>query len=218
MGSTNEDAIFLAGAMDSEISESISSYAVACSVDIAPSVSLRLLNYSREDPAEAQRHMYGSSFKVDGNSTSCEVEYHPLSEFITDTVLATGAAASWSLLTERQYNDGWWPTLHSMMIGDFSFNDSHNQLEDALGLVSGIVLGMYWGTTGYYQTDHGDTELFGKSAAIDDWIMPDGIYGVHAVRIGPAQWWALVYILPLLFSTILLSVLLIQTRNIRSEE
>jgi hypothetical protein len=130
----------------------------------------------------------------------------------------TGAAASWSLLTERQYNDGWWPTLHSMMIGDFSFSDSHNQLEDALGLVSGIVLGMYWGTTGYYQTDHGDTELFGKSAAIDDWIMPDGIYGVHAVRIGPAQWWALVYILPLLFSTILLSVLLIQTRNIRSEE
>lgn len=215
MGSVNGHARKLAALMfDSGFLNQSSQnwYAVACSVDIAPSIAFRLQNYSRTD---RERIPFGSDLVSDtatymimeGYPAVCD-PHIPLSEVLTDAVLATGAASSFGLLTERRYNDGWWPTLYTVAYyfgldggfngdngpaiaeyGTFAFSNSKTALEDALGLANAIGLGMFWGT--------------GPGGP-----NPNGTSSVSGLRVGPGQWWGIVYILPSMYALVVLLWLL----------
>lgn len=191
------------------------SYVVACSVDIAPAVSVRLLNYSRTDTESFDYADSPAEFTIAGDNLStcqplqcvgdgpvdvvCKQPWN-ISQFLTDTALATGAAASLELLTERQYVDGWWPTLYYFTWNNdesTTWNNSRNTFEDGLGLASAIALGMYWGS-----------QMPGSIG-----IAPAGNTSVNGVRVGPGSWWAAFYVLPSAFSIVLLTYLFVRTRK-----
>ena len=212
-GSVNEHAQLLATTMyDTEFDRSQQTYSVVCTVDIAASVSFKLLNYTRATsltnipenvPFGAIYDTFAVNFVVLAGSPRTCVPTWNLSEVLTDVALATGAAASMKLLLEGENLDGWWPTLYyatqalATATGEgsssFAFNNSRNPLEDALGLASAIALGMFWGSGPSNET-------------LDQW----GVAVVNGIRVGPKQWWAIIYIIPSLFSIVILIVLLIQ--------
>lgn len=133
-------------------------YAVSCTVDIQPSLGFRLMNYSRIVTDDDPLGLSGNSFVIESSGQSCTPNTASgpvqLTSFISESMLATGAAASWQLLSENAYRDGWWNLLWHIvqstggqddLPSDFHFNDSRNPLEDALSLASGIALGNFWG-------------------------------------------------------------------------
>ena len=211
MGSVNEHALKLAAMMlDSEFANQSSQnwYAVACSVDIAPSISFRLLNYSKIDGSSFITASQTTRYIVmEGNPASCNSNMS-MSEVLTDALLATGAASSFGLLTERRYLDGWWPTLYTVGYyfglewvdanpAPFIFSNSKTVLEDALGLANAIGLGMFWG----------------GSTAGAGYPNPVGTSSVTGLRVGSGQWWGIVYILPSVFALIMLIWLLTRVKN-----
>ena len=131
-----------------------SGYSVSCKVDIGPSMGLRVLNISRALDGG------GSTFTIESTGQECsplllDAPRLTVASLVSDPMLATGAAASWKLLSENSYRDGWWNTLwHTTQWIDhgtdhdkswLNFNNSGNPLEDALGLASGVGLGNFWG-------------------------------------------------------------------------
>ena len=196
-GSVGLQAGLLATAMgDTEFNGT--SYAVACSIDVAPTLTYRLLTYSRIETSEGQ--YYAQKYSVTAASRDLctpqivDQEGRPISDppslSADDIALTNGAAAAWQLLQENQYFDGFWPTLSDVALNWVSpyepiFNNSANQLEDSLGLASAIALGRYWGLL------------------VD---MPSGGYsfngkmGSTGQRVGPGEAWAVIYILPSLAS------------------
>jgi hypothetical protein len=120
-----------------------------------------------------------------------------LRQILTDTALATAAGASWPLLNENKYLDGWLETLYTLCSNSpFVFNNSRNGIEDILGLASGIALGFFWGNV--Y-----DSEVY----------IENGVIEFAGVRVGPGKWWAIFYVVPSLFSALVLAILLRRTRH-----
>jgi hypothetical protein len=202
IGSVNDHATMLASTMnDTTYISSRKAYAISCSVDIAPSISFRSLNYSIANAADfggADR----AGFRVAGDSTQpCEPSI-ALSQILTNTTLAIAAAASYQLLAENRYLDGWWSTLYHSAgwSHDYKFNNSRYPIEEALGLASGIAYGTYLGT----KTPDG----------IDSEVNYDGQTALNGVRVGSGKWWAMFYILPSVFSIILLVTLLTTNRKL----
>lgn len=139
MGSVNRHASMLASAMnDTSFDPSQTSYAVACSVDIGPSVSYRQLNYSRASSSDWDGQNE-AAYRVTGGSTSCQSPLG-IQAILTNTTLASAATGSWQLLAENRYLDGWWSTLYyyTQVVGlripdadyQYIFNNSRNGLED----------------------------------------------------------------------------------------
>ena len=208
IGSLYQHADFLAEVMNDKTFASSStntSYVVSCEVDIAPSIGFRMANFSRITDETADGGGFGedgATFVVRGSDQACTPmsKAGPLqiSDIITDSMLATGAAASWQILFEGAYRDGWWnrlwyaamqrnDTIHNDNSYHLDFNDSRNSLEDVLGIASGIALGSFWGAmdgTPYYDYD--------VTASI------------QGIRIGPGKTWALVYIVPPFYVIVLL--------------
>jgi hypothetical protein len=208
MGSVNRHASMLASAMnDTSFDRSRKSYVVACSVNIGPSLSYRQLNYSQASASDWGGYN-GPAFKVTGDSTSGCQPTLGLQAILTNTTLASAAAGSWQLLSENRYLDGWWSTLYyyTTILGQrnlgednqYIFNNSRNALEDALGLSSGIAFGTFLATKTPESID-GQVTIYGKTV-------------ISGIRIGSGKWWAIFYILPSLFSIIVLVVLLLQSR------
>ncbi len=202
MGSVNGHAPLLARAMNDTEFDSASSlsYSVICSIDIAPAVSFRTLNLTRAVGQFELEDRYGLNYVVrgSGDMQSC-TSAASLADVLPDLALATGAAASIQLLSEGANRDGWWPKLYYASNPGLQFEPEHgafdnsrSALEDIFGLASAIALGLYWGGGGE------------ASAQRDQ----EGVIAVHAVRVGPGAWWALVYILPSAATAVVLFVLL----------
>lgn len=219
MGAVNGHANLLAQVMyDSNFSapqQGSATYAVACNVDIAPSIALSLVNYSR---LAVQNEQYGTSasyndesYTVNGTGSICTPfsDRTPIliSSILTNRTLAIGAAANQQLLSENRYRDGWWRMIYGLtqnvanldgiLMNGFVFNNSRNPLEDVLGLVSGTVLGAHWGTS----TDNLGIRLTSGNIVIDD------------VRMGPGGWPALLYIIPEIYAASLIAYLLWRGRK-----
>jgi hypothetical protein len=222
-GSVNDHAGKLAGELnDQEFNATHTSrptYAAWCSVDIGPTIQFRLLNYSRVTdypvyPTEAY------AFAVHGSNMTCTPrngsQAYTLNQFLTPTALATGAAASWQLLIEGAYKDGFWETLWEATVNNVldnytfaenkAFKDSQNPLEDILGVVSGVALGNFWGMTVSHVTGE-----------YTDVPLTSGTFAVTGLRVGPASAWAIVYCLPLFFTSGLLMYLIRRTRRLQLE-
>lgn len=237
IGSVNDHANLLAGVMyDYSIptEQSWTNYSVACQVDIAPAISFRKVTYSlyTSNP-EYKGEITPSTYYISGDdSTTCtpygrntSFSYsdfngtwfdYPLqqqlpsqslllSDFITDTVLATAASASWQLLNQNNYADGWWATLHSAAVNwrlDYeiqSIFNSSNPLEHVFGLASGIALSVLWGAI--------------PNRGEDIVVITSGKSEFIGVRVGPGEWWTIVFAVPSLFSIALLLWLLWRTRK-----
>jgi len=215
IGSVNSHASILAGLMkDWQYNATEQSFSIACTVDIAPSVAFRQLNYCLNNvnildtlhgvcsPYHVVGEGNSTCVPIGGNSTDYLQASGPptlidLNQMLTDTALATAASASWPLLQENRYSDGWLETLYEYSAtGSLAFNGSRNQIEDTLGLASGIALGLFFGR-GY-----------GSQVYIDN-----GLIEFTGVRFGPGEWWTIFYTLPSLFSMLVLSILLWKVRR-----
>ena len=206
LGSVNSWAPSLAKQMGVPAASAvnITSYSVACKVDISSSISTTEVKYSRISPGSnggdvAYNDLYQNrvSFTVVGTGRPCtrrdfnpnyldvELGEIPLSSVLTERTLAIGAAAHRSVLAENSHRDGTWPSLFKSIPSDFAFNDSTNPLEDRLGLMSAITLGAYWGSSSQtYEEGHsGRSDVYNSG-----------------LRVGTGEWWALVYIVPELYS------------------
>jgi hypothetical protein len=200
MGAVNSHAVLLAQVMnDSTFTPPLPeplTYAVACSVDIVPSIAFSLVNYSRlalQDGRDFRTptSYSGTTFIVNGTGQLCTPFPTQSSSILTNYTLAVGAVAHQKLLSENSYRDGWWETIYDTADSvsgsyttrdDLNFNNSQNPLEDALGLVSGVVLGAY----------------FGSPSA----LLLTGSVAIDGIRIGTGQWLALLYIIPELYATL----------------
>jgi hypothetical protein len=206
-GSINEQATWLASILH-DYNFHDKSYSAVCSIDIAPSLTYRQLNFSRIASSD-QGWYYGQIYHVNASSKSICVPMEasgghqgvirPSSSLLSDTALINGAAASWQLLEENKSGDGAWPTLLSAIsnasIPNLVFSESLTQLEDILGLSNAIALGVYWGAIGQSGNDY------------------KGQIAISGVRVGPGEPWAVVYILPSILSIAILIYLLIGVRR-----
>jgi hypothetical protein len=230
---TSEDfADVLAAAANSDHFTSDTTFAAACEVDFTQVVEYRMLNYSRADGFGKQESIgtYSVHFKElranDGygyqvqaiSNSSCDMRGSsempiPLTNFLTDAALATAAGATWPLLAENMFFDGWFDTIAYVVSQLNSYNasgeegslrrptfsDSTNNLEDALGLATAITIGLFWGggvtsTRGYMLTARGAQAYL-------------------RVRLGPNSLWGLLYLMPPLFAIGILIYLLVIAQN-----
>lgn len=204
-GSVNSQARLLASIFR-ESSFNGSAFAAFCTVDIGPSFTFRTLNYSRVSAQLDSDSEEGFQFFVSGSDFTCTQRNgtHEISldQLQTPTALATGAAASWQLLAEGAYADGWWATLWDAVANQdrINFKGSQNSLEDVLGVASGIALGAFWGTILTYD-DILVTPITGSNVTYT------------GLRLGPGSAWSIVYCLPLLFACGLLVSLIWKTRG-----
>ena len=194
---------------------SVDSYGVLCQVDVAPAVNFRTVIYARQPSQGIFRELYEQFIVSAGAECSPVITLVSdgssprgyTSEIISNPVLAIGAAAPGQMFTENSYDNGWWNTLWEatqMNYNDgeytdlFSFNNSRNPLEDVLGLVSAMTvafhLGNQWAPEGFVQLDSGSVSA-------------------SALRVGPGELWALVYVLPQIYTVILLSYFLWKRRR-----
>lgn len=221
-GAVNDYATMLAqfiGNEDSNANYTSQRYSVVCDIDIAPSLVFRKLSYGRVSWSEVDEEEFlglnGVEAVVTSNAASCQIteafsnnpQVYTVADFQTPSALASGAAASFMLLAEGAYRDGW-PTslaqaiLSNYYIGDlgrdnqYVFNDSTNPLEDVLGLTSALALGAFWGSEGIVETF--------------------AMVTMTGTRIGAGRWWAVVFCAPCVFVAISLAVLLWHQRKLPS--
>ena len=214
LGAVNSHAPTLAsvmgdkgGVVKTQNSDQPPYYSVICDVDIAPSIDFRTVNFlpvisrfnTRQDLAEKAKR-FGATFIISSDWSLCtpqssskkDTHTVDIATIMNNSTLAIGASASWQLLTEHDFRDGWWPTLFSITqqhngtstsISDiFVFNDSRNALEDALGLTSAAVLSNFWASP--YGSEGRNLNFTSGST------MTTG------VRVGPGETWALIYAIP----------------------
>jgi hypothetical protein len=198
MGAVNSHAALLAEAIyDPNFTppqQGPATYAVACIVNMAPSIAFSLVNYTRQalqvDDIDSTTSF--ATFIINGTGQLCTPFPAQSSSIITNYALAVGAVAHQQLLSENSYRNGWWETIYDMersidggagLATDFynssprvNFNNSRNPLEDALGLVSGVVLGAF----------------FGGGSDDTTWsVQLTGSVALDGIRIGTGQWLAL---------------------------
>jgi hypothetical protein len=204
---------------------------VACTIDIAPSLGFRLLNFSRIPPqavpdTSSTENLLGIGYPLHvtaaGNYCTPISPQGPvnISQFLTPSMLATGGSAAWQLLTENQYSDGRLSTLMNNannvqpFIGQ-TFTASENYLEDCLGQASAIALGLFWGYSSILALggpflsqitpiDPNNTEVY----------IINGNASLEGVRVGSGSRISLLYVIPEIFSAGLLIWLLYITRHL----
>jgi len=188
------------------------SYATLCSIDIAPSVSYRQMILTRKI-GYLSGMVDNFLYHIIGDpSVSCAPKDRsgadiPLSTFLTERALIVGAVSSRQLLLEDALVDGTMLKLHgfvSLFNPDmapssseqiYTFKESQNALEDAIGTISGMALGMYWGA----QMSNG------SSGAVE---ITNGKGGSAGWRMGTGNPRNVIFTIPSLASGIVLSYLL----------
>ncbi|KAG8533946.1 uncharacterized protein KY384_001687 [Bacidia gigantensis] len=220
MGAVNSHAIRLSEVMCDTgtdfLDSGIESYTVACTVDIAPSISSRIVYYGRAQQQTVVDY-FGYSFLVESDDEHCILtgDGDPISkaDLITEATLAHGAAGAFHLLQENLYDDGWWNKLHLLadrrltsvthQLDSPVYDNSVNALEDALGLASAASLSLFWANDPHPHSP--DSDVVGWDS---------GIANFQGTRIGPGRHWAILYVLPQLFTIALLGYLWWKTRHI----
>ncbi len=196
-------------------------YGVECNVDVAPTVSLKRLNYSRLNSVEGFDPDIASQVTVADDPT-CASDSNSASPYLSKLALATGASASWELLNEATSED-WFDTLSTAAsvlnntldltpdgepIRNFIFNNSKNPLEDAFGLASAIALSIQWGTN--LPSTSESSDLLGSQIV----KYSGGKAALSGVRVGPGKWWAVVFIIPSCYAITMLGYLLWRLRKL----
>jgi hypothetical protein len=216
IGSVNSHAPFLAAAMNESAAAPSRSHAILCEVDIAPAITYRKVTF--HDLTKDQNYHEHDSVIAAGeectphllppliDTTAWIRPDETLSTLLSNSTLAAGAAATGPLLSENAFDDGWWDTLweivkkKSYTYDDYksytkeylTFNNSRNSLEDALGLVTAMVF----------------AAKLGNSYSVWDVALSGGKIEASALRVGSSNTWALVYIVPEVWSVLLLGYLL----------
>ena len=77
-----------------------------------------------------------------------------------------------------------------------TFAASENAMEDAFGVIIAAVLGQYWGQYfgSYWSPGDGTGQV----------LLTTGTAMITGQRVGPGEWWAAVFVLPLLYTVGLL--------------
>ena len=189
------------------------SYAISCSIDIAPSVSYRQMTLALRAGSLPGIVDNFRSHVVGDRSVPCSPKDAsgadiPLSTFLTERALIVGAVSPRELLLENVVMDGTTASLHGFVslfnpdrISDrtptevYTFEESQNALEDAIGTLSGMALGMYWGA----QVDDD------SAGAVE---ITNGKGGSIGWRMGSGRPWNVIYIIPSLSSALVMSYLL----------
>ena len=189
-------------------------FSATCTVDVPNAMGLRSLNYSRSDnlmapvsvnvqdkSQPAHRSGYGYQVSATSNDTCKMVDFLSDDEITVEQLqypgmLATAAGASWPLLVENAFDDGYFDTL--MYLASLSTNlhggdpvetrkgvfpDSLNSLEDALGAVTAVTMGI---------------EYLDCSS---DWtLLAPAPISYSRTRLGPSNTLSYLYLLPLIFN------------------
>jgi hypothetical protein len=227
IGATNSYASELGTALNLDVG--VQSLSALCSIDIAPTITFRNLNYSRtpanapefdDGPDGAATADYPYYIHASGNCEPLTINGTVyISQIITESMLATGASAAWQLLSENQYTDGYLQTLLNAVnniqpvIGK-TFAASQNYLEDVLGQASAIALGFFWGATMYaagLSFESSALPLDPDNSSLD---LLNGNASFSGVRVGPGTEIAVLYILPEVFAAWILIWLLYKTRDL----
>ncbi|EMD00413.1 hypothetical protein BAUCODRAFT_118186 [Baudoinia panamericana UAMH 10762] len=196
-------------------------YAVACHVDMQPSLAMREVTYRRsttlsgDELASVTDEQFPGG--VDSDGTTCKAvvlddadnmsspRYYGLDSFVPTDALVTSAAASWQLLGEGAFRDGWPTTLFRVITNRYdltdmsfnatnrdrysrTFNESTNPLEDLLGILSGIAFGAYYSYMG------------GEDAASTNLTEFDTEVSLIYTRVGSGRRWNLLFSLPSLYA------------------
>jgi hypothetical protein len=192
-------------------------FAATCEVDLTTAVDFRLLNYSRADNFGSKQLSstwgstpvnsgYGYQVKAVSNATCTMRDLSgnvmPLDQVLSTAALATGAGATWPLLAENMYYDGWFDTLYYVASqaryqnasqGHAAFADSTNELEDALGLQTAIAMSLFWG----------------RGAMGGDYVSSaPALQAYERIRLGPGSAWGAFYLAPPVFAVGLLAWLI----------
>lgn len=176
-------------------------YSVQCDVDARNVWEYRNVVLSLSN-SERTNHAFS---KVLTSNVSC-VPNHDST--ITDTLLAITATANQFLLRENTGNSGWFETINaltsktggygraaqdSLRSPPWAFADSSNALEDILGLTAALV----------------SSRIYKNSTMIPT----SGTADVRFTRIGPGKYFGLVYALPPLISSLILTSLLYRMKK-----
>jgi len=176
-------------------------YSVQCDVDARDvweyrNVILSLSNSERANRAFSKVLISNGTCPPDHNST------------ISNTLLATTATATHFLLDENTGHSGWFETINaltsrsggygrkaedSLRSPPWAFSDSSNALEDIFGLTAALV----------------SSRIYKNSTV----ILTNGTAVVGFTRIGPGRYFALVYALPPLISSLILLSLLFRIQK-----
>jgi hypothetical protein len=161
---------------------------IQCTVDIPPSIAFREVilkprNTNRFDEPASISALFGDCTPSRSYQTTLA-----LSDVLTHHALATMAGASWQLLAENYYDDGWPATLYRLASRDSgtpfekSFNDSTNALEDALGIASAVAMSSFYGTNSTSGTL--SLEIHGDNVCQNMLRLGPGInFSLHAVSV-----------------------------------
>lgn len=219
------------------------SCAIACEIDVTSSLTFRRLLIRPISVYDEQRHVWevvGAETSTDGKVDEArywgeECTPHdaggvPLdvSDFLTETSMAVGAAASWQLLAENMYEDGYLSTLLAVAADDhyeyalnipgweYAEGAPGSIMEELLTMASRMALGFHYGT--YPSHIELSDEEADEYAAL--WTEVWGGQNAHtSVRVGTKEGWAVIFVLPSLFTTVVLGVLwwrVTTTREIES--
>ncbi|KAF3284093.1 hypothetical protein TWF970_011315 [Orbilia oligospora] len=225
IGSINSHAGLLAAAVSDFPAVNSKSYSVACDVDIVSAVGFRDTTISRnyKPPHESSINRENENLKTlaeytisspvkQRTSSSCSNKsYVPIwnpenkpGVILTPGALAVGAGAACPLFMQNRYNNGWWDTL-SRAVKDrgpssYAFEDSKNALEDVLGLVVGVSMGQYIGSSQPPASTRDAPMIVNRG----------GSARVLGYRIGSGSKWGLIFIAPQVWIILVLSVLLIK--------
>ncbi|KAF3088839.1 hypothetical protein TWF569_008900 [Orbilia oligospora] len=225
IGSINSHAGLLAAAVSDFPAVNSKSYSVACEVDIVSAVGFRDTTISRnyKPPHESSINRENENLKTlaeytisspvkQRTSSSCSNKsYVPIwnpenkpGVVLTPGALAVGAGAACPLFMQNRYNNGWWDTL-SRAVKDrgpssYAFEDSKNALEDVLGLVVGVSMGQYIGSSQPPASTRDAPMIVNRG----------GSARVLGYRIGSGSKWGLIFIAPQVWIILVLSVLLIK--------
>jgi hypothetical protein len=212
IGAVNGHAPLLAQIMYDFGNTSPDSYTVLCEVDVAPAITYRTVTYTRQNV----QNIFDATW--DDFAVSAGSECTPtlqgadwnlpntgISDIISNSALAMGAAAPWQFFTENSYDNGWWGTLWDASQNRFnaiglkkrwSFNNSRSPIEEAMGLTVAMTVGAHFGY------------VYGNGI----WLTGSTL-SASAIRVGPGEAWALVYVLPQIYSIVLLGYFLLKRRK-----
>ena len=174
-------------------------YTVTCSVDTSNVFSYHNVTLGFQGLGNSSQSSYARF--LSGSSKTCIPRYPTISNIL----FATAAGANWQLLNENQGLDGWFDSLSGIAglwrQSTWAFNNSANGLEDALGLISALVVSRV-NTSGSLVSAtsqiEGDASVLGGASAL-----------IKATRLGNGSLAALLLIIPPVICTGILAYLMI---------
>jgi hypothetical protein len=167
------------------------SYVVSCTVDARDVWEYRTVTLTLQDP-ETSDPSYARSLQGDEPRDPI-----PWTSAINECLIGSSVAANWQILDQNAGQDGLLDLLSDLTDNwrppPYGFNNSINALEDALGLVSALVISRINSST----------------------VAVAGTVVITTTTAGSRKWFAWLFIIPPVGVTVLLSCLIITNRGLQ---